>query len=139
VHLLLNKTTRVLYVFKMPLSIVQKTLIIWRLAQNNPNYGSRQIGLEVGCTHKTVLKWGRRWIEERSIECRPKPGRPRKTTHEQDMNIVAAGITYKDDSVTGIMRKIRDEVELDISRATFNRRLLGRVFFNKVRIFRLKI
>ncbi len=35
----------------MTLTIAQKTLIIWRLAQNDPNYGSRQIGLKVGCSH----------------------------------------------------------------------------------------
>jgi hypothetical protein len=44
----------------MTLTIAQKTLIIWRLAQNDPHYGSRQIGLKVGCSHMTVLKWGHR-------------------------------------------------------------------------------
>jgi DNA-binding transcriptional MocR family regulator len=122
----------------MTLTIAQKTLIIWRLAQNNPNYGSRQIGLEVGCSHSTVLRWGRRWLTERTIESRPRTGRQRKTNSEQDRQIITAGIHFKNDSVTEIMRKIRDEVELDISRSTFNRRLLGNVFLLEVRFFGLK-
>jgi hypothetical protein len=52
------------------------------------------------------------------------------------MNIVEAGIFYKHDRVADIMRKIRDVVELDISKATFNRRLLGKVFSTRVEVFR---
>jgi hypothetical protein len=53
----------------------------------------------------------------------------RKTNSEQDQQIIAAGIHFKNNSVTEIMRKIRDEVELDISKSTFNRRLLDNVFY----------
>jgi hypothetical protein len=77
------------------------------------------------------FKWGRRWLEERSIECniRTKSGRPRKTTLEQDMNIVETRIFYKHDKVTDIMIRIRDVVELDINKSTNNSRLLGKVFY----------
>jgi hypothetical protein len=42
----------------MALTIAEITLIVWRLAQNNLNYGLRQIGLEVGFSHNAVLRWG---------------------------------------------------------------------------------
>jgi len=90
------------------------------------------------CSHSTVLRWGRRWLTERTIEYRPRTGRQRKTNSEQDRQITTAGIHFKNDSVTEIMRKIRDEVELDISRSTFNRRLLGNVFFTRGEIFRFE-
>jgi transposase len=109
-----NINTRVLKAFKMTLTMAQKNLIIWRLAQNNPNNRSREIAREVGCSHTTVLKWMHRWLDERSLECRPRPGKPRKTNVEQDMKIIEAGIFFKRDSVTTIMRKIRNEANLEI-------------------------
>jgi hypothetical protein len=40
----------------------------------------------------------RGWLDERSLECWPRPGKPRKTSAEQDMKIIEAGIFFKRDS-----------------------------------------
>jgi hypothetical protein len=99
----------------MTLITAKITLVILWLAQNNLNYGSRQIDEDR--------------LAERTIECRPRTGKQRKTNSEQDQQIIAAGIHFKNDCVTEIMGEIRHEVEFDISKSTFNRRLLGNVFY----------
>ncbi len=91
----------------MTLNITQRTRIIWRLGQNDPNYGSTQIGLEVGCSHQTVINIDRRWLTEQTIEYKPKSGRPTKTTLEQDQAIIVAAVLHKTDSVTELMAKLR--------------------------------
>jgi transposase len=108
----------------MTLTIMQRIHITWRLGQSDPNYGSRQIGLEVGCSHETVINIGRRWLTEQTIEYKPKSGRPRKTTLEQDQAIIVAAVLNKTDSVTEVMAKIKD-VQINISNSTLNSRLLG--------------
>jgi hypothetical protein len=92
---------------KMVLTMDQKNLILWRLGQNNPNYRSLEIVREVGFSERTVCNWRRRWLEERSLKCRPRPRRPKKTNEEQDMKTIEAGIFFKWDRVTTMMEKIR--------------------------------
>jgi hypothetical protein len=84
------------------------------------------------------FKWDRCWLEERIIECRPKSGRPRKTTLEQDMNIVGTGIFYKHDKMIDIMIRIRDVIELDINKSTNNSQLLSKFFSLELGFFGLK-
>ncbi len=62
----------------MVLNIRQRTCIIWRLGQNNPEYGLRPIALEVGCSHQTVRNIGNYFMQTGIIEPRPKPAKPKK-------------------------------------------------------------
>ncbi len=106
------------------LSMRQRTLIIWRLSQGVPQ---RIIAQEVPCAQATVSNIGRRWLQDREIEPKARPGKRRKTTEEEDNRIIEAGIHYKFNSVHKMMEKIRDELNLniEISRQTFKRRLIG--------------
>jgi hypothetical protein len=112
------------------LSLRQRTLIIWRLSQKVPQ---RIIAQEVPCAQSTVSNIGRKWLRDREIEPKVRPGKRRKTTEEEDNRIIEAGIHYKFNSVHEMMAKIRDELNLniEISRQTFNRRLIGKEFLGK--------
>jgi transposase len=47
-------------------------------AYDHPEWSNQQIAQEVGCTDRTVRKWRRRWVDSRSIQDLPRPGRPRR-------------------------------------------------------------
>jgi transposase len=47
-------------------------------AHEHPDWNNHQIGRELGCSHRTVRKWRRRWVETKSIEDLPRPGAPRR-------------------------------------------------------------
>jgi len=122
----------------MVLTIRQRTTIIWLLARN---VSQREIGFRVGCDPKTVRRIGQTWLNEGRIEAIKPPGRPRKTTTEQDQRIIEAATYYKFDSIEEIMRKIRDQlnIEIDISRNTGNKRLLEAGLNSRVMAHRPKL
>ncbi len=102
----------------------QRCQIIWRLSQG---MSQRNIAAEIPCGQSTVSRIGQKWIRERVIEPQKPPGQPKETTEEQDNVIIEAGVLLKFDSVESMMKKIREELHMDIelSRYQFNKRLLG--------------
>ena len=47
-------------------------------AHEHPDWNNHQIARTLGCSHRTVRKWRRRWVERKSIEDLPRPGAPRR-------------------------------------------------------------
>ena len=47
-------------------------------AHEHADWNNHHIGRELGCSHRTVRKWRRRWVETESIEDLPRPGAPRR-------------------------------------------------------------
>ncbi len=94
-----------------PLMIRKRTLIIWRLGQGVPQ---GEIAREVPCSQSTVSRIDQNWILDRQLE--PKyHGSTRKTTEDEDKRIIEAGVFfYKFESITTIMTKIREELNLNI-------------------------
>jgi transposase len=104
----------------MALTIAQRARIIWRAAQLIP---FEQIATEVGCHKKTVQNIVTIWLREGRIEPNKSTGRKRKTSEDDDKNIVTAGILYKFKSVSQIMDLFLQEFNLPITETTFYKRL----------------
>ncbi|KAK3886989.1 hypothetical protein Pcinc_004224 [Petrolisthes cinctipes] len=51
-----------------------------------------QISREMGLSRNTVKAWVRRYEEEGHVRTRPRPGRPRVTTPQQDAAIYATSV-----------------------------------------------
>jgi DNA-directed RNA polymerase specialized sigma24 family protein len=47
-------------------------------AHDHPEWSNQQIAQEMGCTDRTVRKWRRRWVEQKSAAGLPRPGAPRR-------------------------------------------------------------
>lgn len=67
--------------------ITQRARIIGQWERGVP---TRDIAVSVGVSTRTVQRWISRWQEEGTLANRPRRGRPRITTRQQDEEIVAA-------------------------------------------------
>jgi hypothetical protein len=108
----------------MVLNLNQRSRIIWRAGQKK---SLRVIADEIGCHHQTVANIIHNYLINGTLEPK-KRIRKRKTT-EEDMIIVNAAIIYNNLSVEEMMEKVREMVDLNISRMTFNSRILGKSYF----------
>ncbi len=58
------------------------------------------------CTQGTVSNIGRKWFRNIEIEPKARPGKRRKTTEEEDIQIIEVRIHYKFNSVDERMAKL---------------------------------
>lgn len=79
----------------------------------------RRIAEETGVSVKTVRRWLRRWEEEGHLRSRPRRGRPRATTQEQDNEIVEAVVEHA--LITSV--SIVQHLQLPCNARTVQRRL----------------
>ena len=115
------------------LTINQRCLIIWRLAQGVPQH---VVAREVPCSQSQVSYVGRQWVRTGTIEPKKPGGRKRGTTTDEDHRIVEAGTYYKFDTIAKLNTKIREElnIQLNVCNMTLNRRLLGNYLIFRVRV-----
>ena len=86
----------------------------------------REIAIEVNCSHETVRRIGNHFINHGTVE--PIKRQPkRKTTEDEDNIIIGSAIVFNDFSVIKLMEKVREVIDLKISRRTFNDRLIGNI------------
>lgn len=69
--------------------ITQRARIIGEWERGVP---TGDIAVSVGVSTRTVQRWISRWGEEGTLANRPRRGRPRITTRQQDEQIIAASI-----------------------------------------------
>ena len=79
----------------------------------------RNIDRELGLSKKTVSLWLKRWAESRNLNNGPRGHPQRKTTTEQDHQIVEAAETNPLNNTVAI----REQLQLDVSAETVRRRL----------------
>jgi transposase len=91
-------------------------------------WSNSRISRELGYHKSTVAKWVGRWVATGSVVCLKSPGRPRKTTPQQDAQILQT--SQNDHFATS--RRIKDTLVLDISRKTIIRRLKEAGIFARV-------
>ncbi len=105
------------------LTVEQVTMILLlnnQLDENGVAFGSRRIAAIMGCNYSTVCRWINRWERERRVHALKPIGRPRKTTEEQDCQIVALSIVMRFANLTELLAQLP---EIHVCKATFISRL----------------
>ncbi|KAK3880389.1 hypothetical protein Pcinc_015155 [Petrolisthes cinctipes] len=80
---------------------------------------TRDIADDVGVSQRTVERWISRWQEEGSLANKPRRGRPRVTTPQQDEQIVAASRNNSKKTAVSITH----DLQIQCSAETTRRRL----------------
>ncbi|KAK3884368.1 hypothetical protein Pcinc_011379 [Petrolisthes cinctipes] len=80
---------------------------------------TRNIADDVGVSQRTVERWISRWQEEGSLANKPRKGRPRVTTPQQDEQIVAASRNNSKKTAVSITH----DLQIQCSAETTRRRL----------------
>ncbi|XP_068234399.1 uncharacterized protein [Palaemon carinicauda] len=68
---------------------------------------ARAIAQETGTSVTTVYRWIRRWQKEGNVETKPRCGRPRTTTPEEDQKIVETINTMPEKSASEVISLLR--------------------------------
>jgi transposase len=109
-----------------PLSSIERTaaVTLTRIGETQ-----QQAAEQLGCSRQTVSHWQRTFEATGEVRDAPRSGRPRETTELEDTALVASSVA--DPDLTP--RALRQELHLDVSSATVDRRLKEAVLFGRVK------
>ncbi|KAK4326019.1 hypothetical protein Pmani_003442 [Petrolisthes manimaculis] len=86
-----------------PTTLEDRAKFIWLWVKGN---SARNIAKETGTSVTTVYRWIRRWRERGVVENRPRSGRPRITSTEEDLAILKTAFTWRHISSINIKRRL---------------------------------
>lgn len=89
----------------------------------NEGVSYRAIGREIGCNAATVLRWWRRWNEERNCRRRNGSGRPRVSTPREDQRLRVSAIRDRHSTTREIGNNWTEALRRPISTSTLYRRI----------------
>ena len=92
------------------------------------------ISRRIGCNEKTASRIWERYLRTGAVKSGGRSGRPRATTEEQEVNIVVTARVLKFTSP----RRIKQELNLAVSRITIDRRLQEANLFGRVAVHKRK-
>jgi transposase len=100
----------------LPLSPIERSaaVVLTRIGETQ-----QQAAEQLGSTRQAVARWNHRFEETREVEDRPRSGRPRETTEEEDELMVMTSTV--EHFLTP--RRMKRKLELDVSPHTIDRRL----------------
>lgn len=108
-HSILHRTSMQGRRTSKPEAMMHRANIIWMWASGR---SVRDIARENSTSITTVYRWIRRWNCEGTIDSRPRTGRPRITTVQEDAAILAAAHTHPDTTAADIRRYLQPRCSL---------------------------
>jgi transposase len=109
----------------LPLSPIERSaaVVLTRIGETQTEAATK-----LGTTRQTVAHWHHHFEEKRDLKDALRSGRPRETTEEVDIDVVATSVI--DHRRTP--KQIREELDLDVSARTIDRRLQEAGLFGRV-------